>query len=136
MKTPPHNIDQLRRLQQYRTRSTAVGVPLGEELIAFFKQSVAKRQTKLCKIAESWAALVPPMLSDHCSLESLNKGTLAVLVDSSSHLYQLKQLLLAGLQDQLFLACRSTGLRKINLKAGRWYEAGEDQTQRVRFKEN
>jgi len=134
MKIPPHNIEQLRRLQQYKSRDTTVGVPLGEELISFFKQSVAKRQTKLAKIAESWVALVPPMLSDHCSLESLNKGTLAVLVDSSSHLYQLKQLLLAGLQDQLLLACRSTGLRKINLKAGRWYEAGDGDSPRPQFK--
>ena len=83
---------------------------------------MAKRQAKLVKIAECWNVLVPETLNDHCALEALNRGTLTVIVDSSSHLYELKQLLLAGLQDQLLLACKSTGLRKISLKPGRWYD--------------
>jgi hypothetical protein len=97
--------------------------PLGPELIGFFKQSVARRQSKLVKIAEVWQVLVPSTLIEHCALESLARGSLTVLVDSSSHLYELKQLLLAGLQDQLLLACKSTGLKKITLKPGRWYDA-------------
>jgi hypothetical protein len=40
---------------------------------------------------------VPELLNDHCALESFSRGTLVVIVDSSSHLYQLKTLLLAGL---------------------------------------
>src|SRR5579862_4557397 len=98
-------------------------IPLGQEMIDFFKQSVQKRQTKLTRIAESWSLLVPPLLSDHCALEGLTRGTLTVIVDSSSHLYELKQLLLAGLQDQLLLACRAAGLRNISLKPGRWYRS-------------
>jgi len=42
-----------------------------------------------------------------------------VIVDSAPHLYELKQLLLAGLEQQLLLACAVSGLRKINLKPGR-----------------
>ena len=34
------------------------------------------------------------------------------------HLYQLNQLLLAGLRNQLITACRGCGLKKITLKAG------------------
>ena len=45
-------------------------------------------------------------------------GTLTVHVDSSAHLYELRQLLLAGLQDQLLLACAGNGLKKITLKRG------------------
>jgi hypothetical protein len=71
-------------------------------------------------------------LDAHCALESLNRGTLTVIVDSASHLYELKQLLLAGLQDQLLLACRSTGLRKVALRPGQWY-AGEGAGRAVRF---
>src|SRR6266566_8193644 len=89
---------------------------LGGEMITFFKQCVAKRQTYLGKIAEAWGTLVPLTLSEHCSLESLSRGTLTVVVDSSSHLYELKQLLLAGIQQQMFLVCKSTGLKKISLK--------------------
>lgn len=121
MLRPDPNI-ALARLYGFKSRNTVVGNPLGPELIGFFKQSVAKRQTKLVKIAECWSVLVPETLNDHCALESLNRGTLTVLVDSSSHLYEIKQLLLAGLQDQLLIACKSTGLRKISLKPGRWYD--------------
>jgi hypothetical protein len=116
----------LARLYAFKTRDITVGNPLGPELIGFFKQSVAKRQTKLVKIAECWEVLVPATLNEHCALESLNRGTLTVLVDSSSHLYELKQLLLAGLQDQLMMACKSTGLKKISLRPGRWYNADSE----------
>jgi hypothetical protein len=114
------------RLQTCKSTTLPSGQPLGPELIGFFKQSVAKRQTKLVKIAECWGVLIPEMLNDHCALEALNRGTLTVLVDSSSHLYELKQLLLAGLQDQLLLACRSTGLKKISLKLGQWYDPASE----------
>jgi hypothetical protein len=123
---------ELARLQRAKIRDTTVGRPLGPEMIQFFKQSVAKRQTKLSKIAEVWGMLVPSTLNDHCALESLNRGVLAVVVDSSSHLYELKQLFLAGLQQQLLMACKSAGLRKINLRPGRWYDADED-GRKIRF---
>jgi hypothetical protein len=122
----PNPDTQLQRLQTFKSRTLPSANPLGPELIGFFKQSVAKRQTKLVKIAECWAGIVPPMLNDHCALEALNRGTLTVLVDSSSHLYELKQLLLAGLQDQLFLACRSAGLKKVSLKLGQWYDPASE----------
>ena len=61
-----------------------------------------------------------------------HRGSLTVLVDTASHLYELKQLLLAGLQQQLLLACKSAGLRKISLKPGRWYE-GTNQERKLRF---
>jgi hypothetical protein len=109
----------LSRLCAAKTISAPQTPLLGQEMISFFQHSVQKRQTKLGKIAECWAALVPETLLTHCTLESLHRGTLIVLVDSASHLYELKQLLLAGLQQQLLLACKSTGLRKISLKPGR-----------------
>jgi hypothetical protein len=120
----------LERLGQFKQSKRDPAAPLGPEMISFFKNAVQKRQTKLTKIAECWSILVPQTLDAHCSLEGLSRGTLTVLVDSSSHLYELKQLLLAGLEDQLFLACKSAGLRKINLKPGRWYEAVPDSDER------
>jgi hypothetical protein len=122
----------LARLQAVKQRKVPEAVKLGPEMIQFFKQSVEKRQGKLGKIAEYWSALVPEMLNDHCALEGLSRGSLTVLVDSSSHLYELKQLLLAGLQQQLLLACKGAGLRKINLRSGRWYSAGDD-SRKLRF---
>ncbi|HYO10806.1 MAG TPA: DciA family protein [Tepidisphaeraceae bacterium] len=113
---------ELVRLARVKHRDFPTGQPLGPEMVQFFKNSVARRHTKLGKIGECWAVLVPETLLEHCSLEGYTRGTLTVLVDSSPHLYELKQLLLAGLEDQLLLACKSAGLRKINLRAGRWYE--------------
>ncbi len=112
-------LGRLSRLKQKQPASTPL---LGPEMIAFFKNSVEKRQGKLTKIAATWTQLVPELISDHCALESLNRGTLTVVVDTASHLFELKQLLLAGIEQQLMLACRSAGLRKITLKRGRWYE--------------
>ena len=114
---------QLRRIADAKKVEHSAGDLIGPEMIAFFRNSVEKRHTKLGKVAACWGALVPEMFNQHCALESFSRGTLNVIVDTSSHLYELKQLLLAGLQQQLLLACKSAGLRKINLRAGRWYES-------------
>jgi Dna[CI] antecedent, DciA len=123
---------ELERLAKVKTVSTPAGISLGPEMIGFFKNSVAKRQTNLLKIADRWAVFIPPTLNEHCALDSFSRGVLTVIVDSSSHLYELKQLLLAGLQQQLLLACKTSGLRKISLRPGRWYESNE-QDRKIRF---
>ena len=127
---------ELSRLHRVKQTKPPAQAMLGPEMVSFFKQSVAKRQTKLAKIAECWGALVPETLNEHCALESLNRGGLTVIVDSSAHLYELKQLLLAGLEQQLLLACKSAGLRKITLRPGRWYEAadGAGDDRKLRFR--
>ena len=117
---------ELVRLNRIKTIEHTKANKLGPELIQFFKQNVQKKQTQFGKISACWINLVPLLLSDHCALESFSRGTLTVLVDNSSHLYGLKQLLLAGLQQQILLACKATGLRKIVLKPGRWYAQNEE----------
>jgi hypothetical protein len=123
---------ELRRLSRVKQTTRSVQSSMGAEMVAFFKQSVQKRQAKFSKIGECWGAIVPETFCEHTSLESFTKGTLTVLVDSASHLYELKQLLLAGLQQQLLLTCKSTGLRKIQLKRGRWYD-GDGVEKKIRF---
>lgn len=130
--TGDHHLPDLQRLAQFKRANHHDADHLGEDMVAFFKQSVQKRQTKLGKIAEAWERLIPEMLCEHCALEGLHRGTLTVIVDSSAHLYELKQLLLAGVEAQLRLACKSAGLRKITLKPGRWYESG-DSDRKIRF---
>src|SRR5690348_6248166 len=104
--------DELARLARVKKSETPPSKWIGPELVGFFKNSVQRRHTKLGQIGECWARLVPELLNAHCSLESFSRGTLVVIVDSSSHLYELKQLLLAGLQQQLLVACAATGLKK------------------------
>jgi Dna[CI] antecedent DciA-like protein len=127
-------IGEIRQLHHHKSRNTTVGNPLGPELIDFFKQSVTRRQTKLVKVAESWSSLIPRLLNEHCALESFSRGTLTVMVDSSSHLYELKQVLLSGLEKQLLFACKAAGLRKIVLRPGRWYDGDSSEDRRVRFR--
>jgi hypothetical protein len=126
--------DELARLA--RVKASPAGLPdaLGPELISFFKTSVQKRQTKLEKLADCWSQLVPELLNEHCALEGFSRGTLTVLVDTASHLYELKQLLLAGLEKQLLAACKGAGLKKVALRRGRWYDGeGDASDRRVRF---
>lgn len=125
--------DELERLSAVKRLDHRTGVAIGPELIHFFKQSVEKPHAKLGKIADCWQRLIPDTLSEHCALEGFVRGTLTVIVDSSSHLYELKQLLLAGMQQQLLIACKSAGLRKINVRHGRWYDAGEEGGKKLRF---
>ena len=128
-----HDEAKLRRLDTAKRIDLPAGALLGPEMVQFFKHSVEKRQSKMGQIAACWGRIVPEMFSEHCALESYVRGTLTVIVDSSSHLYELKQLLLAGLQQQLMLACKPAGLRKVNLKHGRWYDAGDDGGKKLRF---
>ena len=129
----PRPPDELSRLARVKKSTAPLTGCIGPELVDFFKHSVQRRHTKLGKIGECWAKLVPELLNDHCALEGFSRGTLTVIVDSSAHLYELKQLLLSGLQQQLLVACASAGLKKINLKPGRWYEGDEQGGRKVRF---
>jgi hypothetical protein len=134
---PPEEIlrRELARLQRFKQATHPQIAPIGQEFVSFFKHNVQKRQTKVGKIAQAWNALVPGTLSEHCALESFTRGQLVVIVDSSSHLYEMKQLLLAGIEQQMLLACKGAGLRKISLKAGRWYDEDGVAGKRVRFDE-
>lgn len=123
-------LTRLWKVKQSAPKETAA---LGPEMLSFFKNSVQKRQGKMSAIAECWQQLVPGILCEHSSLESFHAGTLKVIVDSSSHLYELKQLLLSGLEKQLLLACKASGLRKITLKPGRWYDGSDGPDRRIRF---
>jgi hypothetical protein len=120
-----------RRLARHKQPRHPELPTLGADLVSFFKQHVQRRQSKFGRIAEVWEQLIPSTLLPHTCLESFHAGTLKVLVDSSSHLYELKTVLLAGLDQQILLACKPHGLRKITPRLGRWYE-GED-CGRVRF---
>jgi len=133
MKSSKESLADLKRLHRVKQDpGTPVFISLGPEMLSFFKADVQKKHTKLGVISECWTKLIPETLLEHCALEGFSAGTLKVIVDSSSHLYELKQLLLSGLQKQLLIACKSAGLRKITLKFGRWYE-GEGQNRKLKF---
>ncbi|HQY87056.1 MAG TPA: DciA family protein [Tepidisphaeraceae bacterium] len=113
------DLNQLQRLTKYRSTPAYNPQLLGEEAVEIFNKEIRKRYSKFGKLAEAWNTLVPEMFQEHTFLASFTRGTLCVHVDSSSHLYELRQLLCAGLGDQILLAGRSEGLRKITLKRGK-----------------
>lgn len=117
---------ELQRLYRVKQSAATDDSTLGPEMISYFNQTVQKRQTKLGKISEVWVQLVPETLLSHSTIDSFHRGTLVVLIDTAAHLYELKQLLLAGLEDQLLLACKAFSLRKINLKPGGRYDGKTD----------
>ena len=127
------DVETLERLCRVKQTAAPVATLVGPTMLGFFKRCIQKRHNELEKIAAHWQQLVPEMLNEHCALEGLSHGTLTVLVDSASHHYELRQLLLAGLQRQLLVACKSAGLRRIALRRGQWYEGGEAADRKPRF---
>jgi hypothetical protein len=117
---------RLARLDAVKRRDHVVGESLGLAVAELFKKQVARRHTKLGTCSEAWCDLVPEALQERSCVESLHRGRLTVWVDSAPHLYQLRQLLLSGLEKELVTTCRGSGLRSVSLKRGRWYdERGE-----------
>lgn len=110
---------ELRRLFRWKSAKPYTPHVLGEDAIELFNTRIKKRHAKFGKLAEAWETLVPALFQEHTMLASFVRGTLTVHVDSSPHLYELKQLMLAGLEDQLLLACRGEGLKKLTLKRGK-----------------
>jgi hypothetical protein len=96
---------ELKKLARWKSRSVYKADHLGDAAIELFNTDIRKRQQKFGKLSEVWEQLVPDALGQHAYLASFLKGTL-------------KQLMLAGLEDQLLIAGRSGGLKKITLKRG------------------
>ena len=114
--------DPLARLDRWKRRDEVAAEPLGEAMLELYQGQVERRQTKLSTLADAWCRVIPEPLLARCALEGFHRGKLTVIVDTAPHLYELKQLLLAGLEAQLLMACRAAGLRKIVLKRGQWYD--------------
>lgn len=119
----PDDLSDLRRMAKFKGAKHPTPPAMGEALLSFFKRSVEKRQPKLEVVSRAWQQLVPEFLLEHTCLESYARGQLTVLVDSASHLFELRQVLLSGLEKQLLVACKSAGLRKVALRRGQWYDA-------------
>lgn len=112
-------LSDLARQQRFKQASAKAFDRLGDECVDYFKATIEKRQKKFGLIGQVWLEIVPPNLQACSELSTLSRGTLGVVVQGSSNLFLLKQALLAGLEQQLLHRCRSAGLKKITLKAGR-----------------
>ena len=118
MPKSPHDLSDLARLDRYKRRDNTVGSALGESMADLLHGPIARQEKKFGKLSDAWLATVPPRYHERCSLESFHRGKLVVLVESAPHLFELKQLLLAGLEKQLLVACKAAGLTKVHLRRG------------------
>lgn len=123
---------ELRRLTQAKMVKRREISTISDDLVSFYRGEV-KRAKKLSGVAEVWQQLLPRHLLEHTCIDGFRGGTLTILVDSSPHLFQLKQLLLAGLQSQLITACRTCSLKKVVLKPGTWYTADQPAERKMVF---
>lgn len=107
-------LSRLWRVKQIRRRPSK---HLGDAAQAMFAGEVTRRYEKLSPAVRAWHRCVPPVLGGRTHVVGLRAGVLTVLVDSSPHLASLRQLLLAGLEEQL-CAALGPSLKKVSLKYG------------------
>ena len=120
---------QLRTVWQQRQFNDRI-VPLGQPLAILMKHTLGKRGKQIGRLAEVWDDLIPGSLAEHTALESFRSGTLTVIVDSSPHRFQLRQLLDGGLLGEM--RSRFSGaLNKVRLVPGQF--AAMDELGRPRY---
>jgi hypothetical protein len=104
-------------LKRFRTRKQydADFAPVLQEV---FKREIEKPHKQLGAMVELWEQMLPPDITKHTRLESLVKGTLRVVVDSSARLYELDRMLREGLQDRIITSFKGPAFRRIQLRVG------------------
>ena len=99
----------------------------------FIRREVAPRQKKLSRLGQVWRELLPKELLEHTCLENLYRGTLRVLVDDASSLFELNQIK-EELLDQLQEFCPNIAPAQIRFVRGYWYYTSEEGIQIPDFK--
>jgi len=118
-------LDQLRKWRNRPERDLGLS-----QLPQQFKREVEKPFKQLNAVVELWQQMLPVELLKHTRLESLQRGILKVTVDGSTRLYELDRLLRQGLERQLIVARKDSGLRKIRLSQGNINDDGSSPTTR------
>lgn len=109
---------QLQTVWQNRQHNEMV-CPVAQPLALFMKNTLAKRVRQLSRLAAIWDEVVPEEIREHTALESFNRGSLTVLVDSAAHRFELQMLLDGGLQREI-QARFGGAIQKIRLSPGRF----------------
>lgn len=107
--------------------------PLADSITKFVRREVTARQKKLNRLGQVWQELLPDELLKHTCLENLYQGTLRVLVDNSSSLFELNHVK-ETLTEQLRELCPTTAPSRIQFVRGYWYQMNEEGIQIPVFK--
>lgn len=84
-----------------------------------FKREIEKPYKQLLAMAQLWPQLVPAELLARTKLETISRGVLKVIVDSSGALYELDRLLREGLEQKLITQNKGPAFRRVQLRVGR-----------------
>jgi predicted nucleic acid-binding Zn ribbon protein len=112
-------LNQLRKWRNPAEHDFSLG-----QLSKQFKREVEKPFKQLKAVVELWQEMVPEQLAKHTRLESMQRGLLKVTVSGSTRLYELDRLLRQGLERQMIIARKDSGLRKIKLRQGNIKDEG------------
>lgn len=118
-------------LTNKRRRDTRDAARLGDVLLPWFEQSVAKPAAKLEGIAELWQQHVPAAIVERSRLVGFHRGTLTVAVDSTTVRSELDMRLRGGLLRTIQTASKGTLYRvKTCVEAHGTQDAAESQGRR------
>ncbi len=115
-------LDRALKARQRRDRTTTMGSSIQQ----FLKKQVQPRMKKFAVVSQAWEMNLPEELVEHTCIESFRGGQLNVLVDSSSHQYELNLMLKEGLLDALREMCPNVSIRKIKVTYGTWYRRDDE----------
>jgi len=92
-------------------------VRLGDTLSELMENRISPRYARYSSVIELWGRLLPAELSRHCKLADISEGQLKVLVDSPSHMHELR-LCNSELLGELQKQCPKARIRKIKFVIG------------------
>lgn len=92
-------------------------VKLGDVVREVLQNQISPRQGRFSAVLEVWQQLVPVEFACHCKIVDLTAGTLKVMVDSPSYMYEL-QLCRSALLSELQRECPRARIGKIELAVG------------------
>jgi hypothetical protein len=84
------------------------------DLVSTFVQRLAPAEGRYDSVAQALAGLLPASLDAHCRVGSLSNGSLKLLADGSSYLFEL-QLCKAVLLRELQRLCPGAKVRRIEV---------------------
>lgn len=116
---PPRSDPPAVALRLAKLRERRVFAPRDESLAFLagaFKQDIAKPFRQLEGVLEAWVTLVPDDLRERSRLESLQRGVLTVVVDSSATHFRFDEHVRRGLAVQLAQQSNGVVLRRIRLR--------------------
>lgn len=90
---------------------------LGDVVQVVMRDQVDPRHEKLSQLNDTWGKLLPPLLAENCKIDSLTAGTLKVVANSSSYMYEMR-LCSHLLLEQIQKRCPKARVNKIKIVIG------------------